>query len=459
MRHIGVLLFLLISITSYAADIDTARQSIRQAHALAKAKQYNEAITAYDAVIEKFMSSTSLPIQRLIAQTMLDKSQVYEQQENHIMQNASYNSVIQTFGNTKDPLLQRLVVQAMYDKAARVKGNWRDAAEFYADLVNEFRTNSQPEIRLLVAQGMYGKAKALAGQAAVSAYDDLIHTFSGTSNPTIRMLVAQAFADKITYQGNRADAIATIDLMFKQFGDSDIAEIQRLTARATYRRIALSKQQKQSTITAYQQFISKYGSSKQQDIQTLARRAMYEQVTYLIQQKDLAGAINAYDTFAARTLNHQEMQVANALDIIGQYAQHVNDDTAALNAYNTLINQFSSSSDRTILNYVARAMNAKGIILDRAGRPAEAIAAYDNLIQLFGPKQESFRVAPFIVPAMYNKALTLGAQGRVEEQLVVLDALITRYANQTDVQSIVESAERERKKIYASQPDLARGRF
>ncbi|MGO9314297.1 MAG: tetratricopeptide repeat protein, partial [Syntrophobacteraceae bacterium] len=96
----------------------------------------------------------------------------------------------------------------------------------------------------------------------------------------------------------------------------------------------------------------------------------------------------------------------------------------AVAAYDSVVERFGESEDPRLLERVATALVNKGCALGAMGRPEEAVAAYDSVVERFGESEDPRLLEP-VAKAHNDKAWTIYQQKIITR----LDAAIQAAAN------------------------------
>jgi len=103
----------------------------------------------------------------------------------------------------------------------------------------------------------------------------------------------------------------------------------------------------------------------------------------------------------------------------------LNNKNQSLALYQLIIDEFSDSSNQSVLDTVARALNNKGAMFSYSGRYQEAIDSYSELIKRFKdtPNEE---LQIIVTTTLYNKGYALQNLNRLEEALSFYEQVIDR---------------------------------
>ncbi len=76
----------------------------------------------------------------------------------------------------------------------------------------------------------------------------------------------------------------------------------------------------------------------------------------------------------------------------------------------------------------ATALLYRGITLGQQGKNDEEIAAYDSVVQRYGDAPEA-RLREMVAKALVNKGVRLGLQGKNDEEMAIYDSVVQRYGD------------------------------
>ena len=150
----------------------------------------------------------------------------------------------------------------------------------------------------------------------------------------------------------------------------------------------------------------------------------------------LGKQISNYDGVIARFSTSTELsskeQVAKALVNKGITLGALGQREQAIEAYNDVISRFGTTIEFPLRAQIAKALVNKGITLNALGQREQAIAVYDDVITRFGTATE-FPLHAQIAKALVNKGITLSALGHSDQAIVVCDDVIARFGTATEL--------------------------
>ena len=162
------------------------------------------------------------------------------------------------------------------------------------------------------------------------------------------------------------------------------------------------------------------------DAQLLHRAAF----TQLMELPALAGSPDQPDS-------HRDEQSDGTTDISPeQTARELFETTAtlrtprgtddALAACDEVVRRFGASEHPAVLQWVAKALVNKGVVLREASQMQAALDAYDEVVRRFGLSESPVLLEP-VAKALVYKTSALGSLGRPEDALAVCDEVVRRF--------------------------------
>jgi tetratricopeptide (TPR) repeat protein len=171
-RHASAMVYLLAE----EADQETiAFAMFKKAYALGKLFKHNDAIAAYDALIERFGSNDRPEIQEDVATAFNNKGSVLGKFGNHNDAIAAFEAVIERYSSSDRPEIQEPVAMALFNKGVALSklGKHDDAIAANEAVIERFGSSDRPE----VAKALFNKACALAQLGNVQACVDSLETW------------------------------------------------------------------------------------------------------------------------------------------------------------------------------------------------------------------------------------------------------------------------------------------
>ena len=203
---------------------------------LAKAVTYdalgepNQAINAYDAVINDFRTQSDEMLQEQVARAMVSKGTTFGKMSESKKAIKTYDEVIDTFADSQVSNIQEQVARAYFNKGVRLGqlGRPQEAIRVYNQVISKYENNNLPILNELVARAMYNKGvrytKLHDLENAIKAYDQVIDAFRGKSEIRVQEQVARAMFNKamsLNKQDEAQKAVFVYENLINTFRDSD----------------------------------------------------------------------------------------------------------------------------------------------------------------------------------------------------------------------------------------------
>jgi tetratricopeptide (TPR) repeat protein/predicted transcriptional regulator len=134
--------------------------------------------------------------------------------------------------------------------------------------------------------------------------------------------------------------------------------------------------------------------------------------------------------------NHPLEQVANALVNKGIALRTMGKPDEAVATYDSVVERFGSSKNETLLVLVVVALFSKGVALRAMGKPDEAVTAYDSVVERFGSSKNEFLLM-LVATALFIKGVTMRAMGKPDEEVAAYDSVVERFGS-SDNESFLE---------------------
>ena len=160
--------------------------------------EFDAALVAYDAVVERFGASDALDLQVGVAKALGNKGATHGQRGEFDAALVAYDAVVERFGASDMPDLQVGVAKALVNKGA--------------------------------THGQRGES-----DAELAAYDAVVERFGASDALDLQVGVAKALVNKGITHGQRGEsdaALAAYDAVVERFGASDMLDLQQTVTSA-----------------------------------------------------------------------------------------------------------------------------------------------------------------------------------------------------------------------------------
>ncbi len=264
--------------TAISAFEEAARSTessvVAQAHnargvALSRSGQPDQAVAAYDEVIERFASSDDPALAWQVAVALINKGVVLDRVFQPDEAVAAYDQLIERYGSSDDPALAELMATALVNKGVAL-GESDDGLAAFDEVIERFGGSDDPVLARSIANAFYNKGLALGRLGRpddeIAACDELIERFSESRDPSLAETVARALSSKAAALGRLGrldDEIAAYDEVIERFSESRGLSLAETVATALLNKGAgLGRLVRyDDELAAYDQLIERYGSS------------------------------------------------------------------------------------------------------------------------------------------------------------------------------------------------------
>jgi tetratricopeptide (TPR) repeat protein len=230
--------------TIVAQRMEAARADFNIGHQLLKMRRLDEALEVIDRVLNSFEKDNyDARAQEGIARTLVAKGTILADMSRDNDAIAAYDRVINEFSSASDPVAVTQVIKAMTNKGASLAKLGKDtmSIQLRGEIVRRFRSASVEEHREAVSVAWAGKIASLQTQKhlleSLSECEELLREFGNSHNPKILPHVATTILFKGTaleHVGRVDDAMKCYDDLIAQFGDATALELQKPVAHAMY---------------------------------------------------------------------------------------------------------------------------------------------------------------------------------------------------------------------------------
>ena len=334
-------------------ELSDAKKLFNQAVSLDTQNLPEDAVVAFDEVVERFGVSESLALLELVAKALVNKGIILIRQDRLAAAVAVYDEVVERFGDSESPALLEPVAKALFLKGSIFgrQNDWPAEVAVYDEVVERFGDSESPALLEQVAKALVNKGNILDSQdrlaAAVAVYDEVVERFGVSESPALLEPVAKALLNKgiiLISQNRLAAAVAVYDEVVERFGVSESPALLEPVAKALLNKgIILDSQDRlAAAVAVYDEVVERFGDSESP--------ALLE-------------------------------QVAKALVNKGVILSKLNRPEDALVAFDEVVERFGVSESPALLEQVAKALVNKGVILSKLNRPEDALVAFDEVVR------------------------------------------------------------------------------
>ncbi|HEY1383071.1 MAG TPA: tetratricopeptide repeat protein [Dongiaceae bacterium] len=284
---------------------------------------------------------------------------------------ACYDDMIRRFQPIDDVAVEDAVSRAMLNRAWLLGDLGREDEEIkaYESLVERYGNNHLLRVSHTIIDALTGKLQCYREQEdfveALKAADDLISRYEFDPGRGIAERVARTMirrADLLNKMGRTEEELAAYDKVVTCFGHWKEPDVRLHAAKALmFKAVSLNDaDQSAAEIECYDELIRRYGQDKNEEVRTVAADAL----TY----KGMSLGAIAED--AAEDTGEREIE-------------------AEIACYDEVIRRYGEEEFVGLQCAVAEALLHKGETLVNVGRPGEASACFDAIIQNYAAIEDT----------------------------------------------------------------------
>jgi tetratricopeptide (TPR) repeat protein len=186
------------------------------------------------------------------------------------------------------------------------------------------------------------------------------------------------------YRVQERDAL--FESVVREFADSDQVDIRAYVAQAFLWRARdpLVKARSEQVVAVLDELLRRFSQDREPVVEVVVAQAMFDRAEALGNLKRNPDLIAAYDDFISRFDLNQDRTVMRLVakahcrkaSILGD----LQDFNQQVDVYNTVLQRYSSESDEGVREFVSNALLGLSQVLAVQKKPAEAIAALDELV-------------------------------------------------------------------------------
>lgn len=273
-------------------------------------------------------------------------------------------------------------------------------------------------------------------EASILAYRRLIAAFDADDRPLFREQAINAFynaGNMLRALGRHEEALAWFDAALERARGRQEEGIRETVARALFNKAdSLDKLGRGAgALGIYDEVILRYGDDIDGVGRQLAGRSVHAKAVISAAMGRHDEAIALYDKYLAQNASDpsQQLWVVEAMYNSGVSHGNKGRNAEAVTAYDRVIQYFRGNTDPALNEYVAMSLYNKGNRLSDLKRPADAVKSYDELIATFG---DDPRMPDRIAKGMINRANQLGLMGKRKEANAGYQAVIDKFATSKD---------------------------
>jgi tetratricopeptide (TPR) repeat protein len=197
-----------------------------RAYALKQLGRYAQALGDYDELLSRREGapndvpevSSGLASREIVAEAVFQRAEALFEVGRLDEALAAYERVVDEFGSETEPRLRVFAAASLNNKAFRLGtfGRIREALEASDEVIRRFSGAREPELRASLARAILNKGGFLLQlrrhREAISAWDELVSVLGEAAEPSIHLDVGQALFNKarvLEDLGRREEALST----------------------------------------------------------------------------------------------------------------------------------------------------------------------------------------------------------------------------------------------------------
>ena len=405
--------------------------------------ELDSALSAYDEVVQRFGGNEHQEPQRCVATALLWQGYLQEQLGKPDLALAAYEEVAHRFSASEDMELKRCVAHALHLKGACLQecGDLNSELLTYEEIVKNFADNPDLQLQRDVARALTGKGYVRRDldepTLVIAACQDVVERFGASEDVELNRWVAEALTlkgDTLQARSDLALAVSTYDEIVERFDDKSDVELQRRVANALTSKgyVQAELGDLDSAVSTYEEVIQRFGSTGHVELERCVAVPLNRKGDALLDLGRPESALVAFDEFLKRFGTSEIAQlhqwVAKTLVNKGEALRKLDQLDLAVSAYRQAVERFGSSEDTNVLWCVAGAMAWIGRTLRKSGDLEAAIATCDETIKRFGTSENPM-LRQWVALATIDKAEMLIEMGRTQDALRTCDEFESRLRN------------------------------
>ncbi len=415
---------------------------------LGESERFDEALAIFDDVAARFHVDESQVIREELAKARSNKAIALRDAGRLDDAVALYDELAAELWDDESPELREQAAAALVDKGVVMGDLNRPTEELasYDKVIALFGQEQAPMLRERVAKAFFNKAVALGElgrrEEELEIYDDLVRHSQGDETPELRIQVARALVNKsslLSEAKQHEEALAVADDVIARF-DDDQAE----TLRVQVAKALLSKGTQQARLdmldaagTTFQEVIARFADDKSPEMPELVATALFNEALRLGALKRYDEQIAAFDGLVRHVADYPDLDAYAARSLVNKGARlgHQDREEEEVEAYDDLVRRFKDSEAPDVREQVAIALVNRGVTLGQLERHEDAIESYDEAIARFGDDPAD-ALAMQIAKALVNRGYRLGQLERREEAIESYDEAIARFGHDPASQAL-----------------------
>ena len=423
-----------------APDEAASQELLDKGSTLREEMRFEEALSLFDAVLNRFAESTKPKLRAMAAKALIRKGEIFYVMDRPKEALEACEEVDRRYGKDEASAVREHVAVALLNRgvALRTLSRTQDALATNDELARRFGESTNPDILVTVAKALCDKGITLSNelrlQEALRSSDEVVHRFGARVETDAVIAVAKTLCNKgvILEKMNRTDeALAVYDSVVRRYGASNETALQQIVAIALLNKaVALGEGNRpKEALATFEEVVRRFGTSDEP--------ALLESVALAISNKGYAlNALNrpeeALATYDEVVRQYGESQSPKLLDAVAKALMNKANALSAserpecaLSVYDDIVTRFAAIASGPLPETVATALCNKGIILGKLGRHEQALVTYDRAVNVYGTSGAPVLVE-MVAKSLLNKGDALSALERFTDALAVFEEVESR---------------------------------
>ena len=259
--------------TDASPDVMAARNLFGEAVALWKQNRAEDALAAFEELVDRFGESETPALLEGIATALFNMGVTLGGLDRPEEELIAYDEVVSRFGESETPALLERVATALVYKAVTLGELDRPEEELiaYDEVVSRFGESEAPALLEQVAKALFNKGVVLGGldrpEEALVAWDEVVSRFGESEAPALLEQVAKALFNKGVVLGGLdrpEEELSAYDEVVSRFGESEALTLLEGIATALFNKgVTLGRLDRlEEALSAYDEVVSRFGESE-----------------------------------------------------------------------------------------------------------------------------------------------------------------------------------------------------
>ncbi len=429
-----------------------SKEPLRKALALAESGQLQDAVAAWDEVIQRFGESDASADREQVSMALVNKGKALGRLGRAEEALAVLDDVVRRFGADNGEGHPLAVATALAGKGGLLSTLDRhtEALTAWGEVARRFGTSRVPALEALVANALIGTAVALntlnRPREALEACDEVLDRFGKGSSPVLHGELAAAIVGRghaLISLGRVEEAINAWGAVVEQFGRSDSFRIveQVASALANIGTALFQSGRLEEALTAFDGVVQGYTANDAPILREVIARCFVNRGNVLAALKRETEALSSWEEairgFEAGGSPEAEEPYCNALMNRAAALHHAGRPREALELWGDVAERFEGDSRPRVLAMVANAQTNRCALLEQLGRYEEALAVWQEIENRFGNSDLSEWVE-LVASSFVQRSVNLFKLNRTEEALATCDRAVDRFEG-SDVPAVLDA--------------------